>query len=341
MAAGEPLPLAQEAIRFSGHAIEVRLYAEDPYSGFAPQTGRVLWWQPQDALAAGIRVDDGIRQGTVVSPFYDPMLAKFIAHGRDRDDAIRRLRAALAHAPLLGLKNNAGFLRDLLDHGAFRQATLTTESLDRWQEEGEPLFDAPPVADATWALAAAALVWREDVGWRPDSVAAFGLSPQCGDCVRALRVQASDHGKVCVWLDGVQTEIHIHSWVGANLRYTCAGVQRKAIALREGDALHLAMEGRSHLFQEVSAFPAVDALQDASRALAPVAGTVAQVLVSPGDVVQPGQRLLCVEAMKMEMWLCAQAAGMVRVVHARVGEQVVSAALLVELDLASPEAAKE
>ncbi|NVO05906.1 MAG: acetyl-CoA carboxylase biotin carboxyl carrier protein subunit, partial [Rhodoferax sp.] len=114
-----------------------------------------------------------------------------------------------------------------------------------------------------------------------------------------------------------------------------------AIAVREGATLHLAVDGASFVFQEMSAFPRGDALQDATRACAPVAGSVAQVLVAPGDAVQSGQRLLCVEAMKMEMWLCAQASGTVRAVHACVGEQVVSGALLVELEVAPAELAKE
>jgi geranyl-CoA carboxylase alpha subunit len=343
VAAGEPLPLAQDQITFSGHAIEVRLYAEDPHSGFAPQTGEVLWWQPQQALHAGVRVDDGIRQGSVVSPFYDPMLAKFIAHGRDRDDAIRRLRAALTQAPLLGLKNNAGFLRDLLDHAAFRQSRLCTDTLDQWQETGDALFQAPPVSDAQWALAAAALVWREDAGWRPDSVAAYGLRLQCDETVRDLRVRPGAQGQVSVWQDGAEQTICILGWTDGLLRAQCEGVQSSAIALligsSSGSVLHLALDGHSHRFQEVSAFPSSNALQDASRALAPVAGTLAQVLVAVGDTVQAGQRLMCVEAMKMEMWLCAQTAGTVQAVHARVGEQVAAGALLVELELAAPEAA--
>ena len=341
VAAGEPLPLTQDQITFSGHAIEVRLYAEDPHYGFAPQSGKVLWWQPQRAVRAGIRVDDGIRQGSVVSPFYDSMLAKFIAHGRDRDDAIRRLRAALVQAPLLGLKNNAGFLRDLLDHAVFRQSTLTTESLDRWQVQGDTLFAPPAVGDDVWALAAAALVWREEVGWRPDSVATYGLRLQCGDTVRELRVRADEQGAVTVRLDAAHTEILILSWSDGVLRYHCADVQRSAVAVRAGGVLHLALDGVSHEFHEVSAFPSADAVQDASRALAPVAGTVSQLLVRAGQAVQIGQRLLCVEAMKMEMWLCAQCEGTVRAVHAAVGEQVKSAALLVELDLTNLDMNKE
>jgi geranyl-CoA carboxylase alpha subunit len=111
--AGQPLPLAQAEVRLSGHAIEVRLYAEDPYAGFAPQTGAVLALASQHALHAGVRIDAGIEEGGEVSPWYDPMVAKVIAHGRDRDDAIRRLRQRWKTRPLLGLRNNGRFLRDL------------------------------------------------------------------------------------------------------------------------------------------------------------------------------------------------------------------------------------
>lgn len=341
VAAGEPLPLRQDQIRFSGHAIEVRLYAEDPYRGFAPQSGKVLWWQPQRSRSTGIRVDDGIHQGCVVSPYYDPMLAKFIAHGHDRDDAIRRLRAALLQAPLLGIRNNANFLRELLDHPHVRQSTLATDSLEQWQARGDALFAPPRVSEEAWALAAAALVWREEAGWRPDSVANYGLRLQCGDTTRELRVRTGEQGRVCVWPDANPTEIQILSWSDGVLRYNCAGVQRGAVAVRNSGTLHLALGGVSHQFDEVSAFPSAEILLDPGRAVAPVAGTVSQVLVSAGQTVQLGQRLLCVEAMKMEMWLCAQSAGTVRVVHARVGEQVTSAALLVELDIAASEIAKE
>ena len=109
VAAGEPLPATQADIQMKGHAIEARLYVEDPYAGFAPQTGTVRWWRPQRALAAGVRIDDGIEEGSEVSPYYDPMVAKVIVHGRDRNDAIRRLRAALENAPLLGLAQQRPF----------------------------------------------------------------------------------------------------------------------------------------------------------------------------------------------------------------------------------------
>jgi geranyl-CoA carboxylase alpha subunit len=348
VAAGEPLPAKQSEITITGHAIEARLYVEDPYTGFAPQTGTVVWWQPERALqpqscrnAYGVRVDDGIRQGSVVTPFYDPMVAKIIAHGRDRDDAIRRLRAALATTPLLGLKNNGRFLSDLVDHPAFRSAEMTTTLIDQWLDTGEPLLQAPVPPEAIWCLAALALSMQHGNSWRSDSVAAFGFTLQHEDTTRAVRVRPDRTGAVDVTLDGNTTTIAattrmqmlgLHNGV---LRYAVDGVTRSAIAVVDGATLHLSQGGTNYQFVEVSPFPNAEALKDASRARAPVAGKVTQVLVAPGDTVQEGQHLLCVEAMKMEMWLSADAAGVVQAVHTQVGEQVESGALLVALDVSN------
>jgi geranyl-CoA carboxylase alpha subunit len=119
VAAGEPLPLTQDEVRFDGHAIELRLYAEDPYDGWKPQTGRIHGWAPE---RSPIRIDHGIAAGGEVTPYYDAMVAKFIAHGRDRADATRRLVRALDEVPLIGVLNNGRFLRDLLLHPQFRGA---------------------------------------------------------------------------------------------------------------------------------------------------------------------------------------------------------------------------
>ena len=159
VAAGEPLPLQQQDIQLNGHAIEVRLYAEDPYNGFAPQTGPVQFWRPEWALAGRakgqcafgeVRIDAGIQEGGEISPWYDPMVAKLIAHGRDRNDAIRRLMAALEDSPLLGVRNNARFLRDLLDHPDFRAARMHTATIDQWMQDGAALLKAPQADGATW-----------------------------------------------------------------------------------------------------------------------------------------------------------------------------------------------
>jgi geranyl-CoA carboxylase alpha subunit len=336
VASGERLPVSQDQVQMTGHAIEARLYVEDPYAAFAPQTGTVLWWQPEQALHAGVRIDHGIRQGSVVSPFYDPMVAKVIVHGRDRNDAIRRMRAALAHAPLLGLRNNGRFLSDLVDHPAFREAKMTTTLIDQWLETQEPLLQAPVASDEVWRIAALAFAVQHGSSWRANSVAAFDVRLALGESSRSLRVQPGQGGEVVVTQGGINYAYRGVAYQTGALCYEIDGVLRRLIAVFEGNALHLAIEGTSFVFAEPSAMPSADALKDASRARSPVAGRVTQILVQVGDTVQDGQPMVCVEAMKMEMWLNAQAHGTVKALHTQVGEQVESGALLAELTLGEP-----
>ena len=338
VAAGDALPLAQEQIRFQGHAIEVRLYAEDPYAGFAPQTGAVLHWQPERALQAGVRIDSGIVEGGAVTPFYDPMVAKLIAHGRDRDDAIRRLRAALENAPLVGLRNNGRFLRDLLGHAAFRNAAMHTTLLDQWQEGGEALLREPELPMDLWPVAAA--VFSQPAGpgaggdevSRPASVAPWGMTLQCGEARRTVRVQPQ--GVAVEVVDGAQ-KVHLKLLMQSEhrLRVEQDGVQRELVCVREGDLLHLVQDAAVFSIREVSPYPAAVDTADPRRAIAAVAGTVAAISVAPGDAVVAGQPLVCVEAMKMEMWLSARVQGRVRAVHVALKDNVEAGRLLVEIDI--------
>lgn len=316
-----------------GHAIEVRLYAEDPYAGFAPQTGTVLHWRPQSALQPGVRIDHGIAEGGTVSPFYDAMVAKLIAHGRDRDDALRRLRAALAATPLLGLKNNARYLHDLLDHPTFRRGETTTAWLDAAQAGGDALNQAPAPGDEDWCLAASAFALRDGTPHRPDSVAAYDLALACGEQRVALRVRPGEGGRVQVALAGASHAIRLIDAGEASLRYEWQGVQRSVVARWCGDGLHLARDAHGFVFTEPSVLPRVADARDPRRALAPVAGVVAKLAVKAGDAVEAGQPLACVEAMKMEMWVSAGAAGQVARVAVSEGRQVAAGALLVELEI--------
>jgi geranyl-CoA carboxylase alpha subunit len=354
VAAGEPLPLRQDQIRFAGHAIEARLYAEDPYDGFKPQTGRIVYWRPERALREGVRIDGGITEGGEVTPYYDPMVAKVIAHGRDRSDAIRRLQAALDDAPLLGLKNNARFLRDLLGCDEFRQAQMSTTMLDEWQANGAPLYQAAVPSDELWCMAAALRVLHSGAGWRPASVAGFELRLRCGGEERRVRVEYASSSSVRAEVSkpsnpskgpsipqaermvasGAHT-VRLHNFADATAHLELNGLHHHLIAAQDGPTLHLSHQGSSFAFIEPSDFPDTDPSHDPRRALAPVAGVVTQVLVSPGDTVAEGQPLACVEAMKMEMWLHARAAGVVSAVHAQARDQVASGALLIELEPAS------
>ena len=342
IAAGDALTLQQGDVRAQGHAIEARLVAEDPYATptpFAPQTGRVRWWRPQAvADRAGMRIDHGIAEGGAVSPHYDAMVAKFIAHGRDRDDAIRRLRAALADAPLLGLRTNARFLSDLLDHAAFRAGAMTTTRIDEWFDRrdaelpGEAITRRPPADAAAWCLAAALFARADAPGQRASSVAAFDLTLRCDETTAVLRVQAGG-GKARVTIGGQAHAVEFFGAASGELRFAFDGLQRRAVALRDGDVLHLALGDACFVFSEASAIAATDAADAAGRHLrASVAGVVSRVAVAAGDTVTAGQALVCVEAMKMEMWIAAPAAATVVALHAQAGDQVAAGAVLVELE---------
>ncbi|MCW5659156.1 MAG: ATP-grasp domain-containing protein [Burkholderiaceae bacterium] len=346
VAAGEPLPLAQEQVRFDGHAIEVRLYTEDPYAQWRPQTGRIVHWRPAAAMAQGtpalnagarhgVRVDDGIAEGATITPYYDAMVAKLIAHGPDRADAVRQLVAALDASPLLGPRNNGRFLRDLLQSEAFSTATVTTASLDEWSAEHQPILRRPLPDDAAWLMAAAARATRDGHGWRPASVSRYDMALQCEGIQRVLRVRA-DNGSVDIQLDGTGHSLRTIAREDRWLTLELDGVLRRALVADDGHTLHLAHGGHMFAFTELSPWPRRDVSADPRRARAPVAGTVAQVLVRAGDAVTAGQPLVSVEAMKMEMWLNAAAAGTVRAVHALPKATVASGAVLVELDI--PEA---
>jgi geranyl-CoA carboxylase alpha subunit len=344
VAAGEPLPLRQEEVPWDGHAIEARLYAEDPYAGFLPQTGRIGWWRPQRARQDGARIDDGIQEGSRVTPYYDAMVAKLIVHGRDRAEAIRRLVRALEDSPLLGLASNARFLRDLLRDPAFAEARLHTTLLDEWVEQGAALLQRPLPEAADWLIAAGLLMQPAHGGAaaaRPAGVAGIDLTLECDGATRRLRatVQA-DH--LLLTLEGAT---HRFELLGASedgwLRIALDGVQRRIAALRgdqEGDdpggagALVLASAAAAFHFVEPSAYPRSERAADPLRARAPVAGVVGQVLVRPGDAVAAGAQLVCIEAMKMELWVLAGAAGRVRAVHAGVGAAVAAQAVVVELE---------
>lgn len=352
VAAGEPLrawlPNGQADIRWRGHAIEARLYAEDPFDGFRPQTGTVRHWRPARALAAGggsLRIDSGIAEGSTVSPWYDPLLAKLIVHGHDRADAIRRLVAALEDTPLLGLATNACFLRALLQHPDFTGARMTTTRLDEWVASAHPLLRRPAPPEAIWR-AVAALAARGDLPagapppWRPAALAAWPLRLRCqgtertwrarweADAVRLAPAEAASGSA------DAQVRVLAHDAEAARWRLEVDGVSFSCVACATGDgAWWVAHDAVVYRFEEPSAWPATRRAADPRRACAPVAGRVAQVAVRPGQRVAAGEPLASVEAMKMEMWQHAAAAGTVRAVPAAPGDAVAAGSLLVELDL--------
>ena len=189
VAAGERLPVTQGEIPLRGHAIEARLYAEDPEAGFLPQVGRIELWSP--ARGDGVRVDAGVQTGTEVSPYYDPMLAKVIAHGPTRADAIRRLRSALRSTSALGVTTNRAFLLELLGSDEFATAAIKTDTIDRdWAGGRTP----EPVSDRLWALAAVVAsheesTWSPAGPWRSSGSAAWPVLLRNGEEQKTVRVE--------------------------------------------------------------------------------------------------------------------------------------------------------
>ncbi|MFI9118888.1 acetyl/propionyl/methylcrotonyl-CoA carboxylase subunit alpha [Streptomyces bikiniensis] len=302
VAAGEPLPFAQEDVRLDGWAIEARICAEDPSRGFLPSGGTVL--ALQEPQGNGARTDSGLSEGTEVGSLYDPMLSKVIVHAPDRPTALRRLRAALADTVTLGVPTNAGFLRRLLAHPDVVSGDLDTGLVER---EAEGLVPKDVPAEVYAAAAAVRLAelapaprdgWTDPFsvpnGWRlggtPNPpvfpVRVPGLEPVTAEAPPGARVTGSS---VTVVVDGVTHTFHrAGAWLG-----------------RDGDSWHV-----------LDHDPVEAALGGAGRGgadtlAAPMPGTVTVVKVSVGDEVEAGQSLLVVEAMKMEHVISAPHAGTV------------------------------
>jgi geranyl-CoA carboxylase alpha subunit len=328
VAMGEPLPLRQEQIVLQGHAIEARWYAEDPYAAFAPQCGPIHYWRPQHHAAEGLRIDDGIREGGSVTPHYDPLLAKLIVHGRDRGDAIRRMRHALRELPLLGLRHNARFLADLLDHVAFRNAAMDVAMLDRWADAGESLFRRPIPSSRAVALAAALRAGAGD-GFRPASIAGFDMVLECNGELHRVRLHL-DGAAVEVEIGDIRHRLRIDAIDAGRVRWSCDGLSANAVWVEADETLHLHLDGDGFAFREPGRGRA-HREGDSRQMRAPMTGRVVEVAIAAGDAVQPGQRLLCMEAMKMELWVEARQAGVVGSLHARPGMLIEQGSLLLEL----------
>ena len=332
VARGEALPWRQEEIALDGHAIEVRLYAEDPAQGFLPQAGRLLRWRP----APGLRVDHGLAEGQEVSADYDPMLAKLIAHGPDRDTARRRLIRGLEETGVLGLRTNKAFLINLLRDEHFARGEATTAFLEREFAGDASLAPAVPGA-AVLALAALVFAARRGgasdpahprFGWGNGSRPRVRFRLAEGAVVHEVGVSFR-RGAAGLALDyegGVLEAVTLEPGL---CRYLSDGQAGRLIWAFEGDVLHL--EGFA--LRDVTHAPAEAADTRGDGVLrAPMAGTVISVAVAPGDAVEKGQVLAVLEAMKMEHPLRAGLSGRVDVVSVTTGSQVKARQVLLEIE---------
>jgi geranyl-CoA carboxylase alpha subunit len=333
VAAGEPLPLTQDEITLTGHSIELRLYAEDPFNEFAPQSGRVLAYNPH-GVTEGVRVDSGVDQFSVIGTDYDAMVAKLIAHAPTRAEAIAALREHMIEAPLMGVRTNRDFLIRLLDDAAFAAGEVRTADLDAWSEAGSgPFSPAEPPFEAI-ALAAADATATYDEVYRSPSVRCMALDLEVDGKAHSVSVEQLRGGGVRV-LDGeTPLEIVFDDAGFSRTSYTLNGEAREAHLVRLDDeaGYHIALGDRMVFVREASPWSDADA-SDASKILAPVSGAVVAVHVKPGDAVKAGDVVAVMEAMKMEMRLTAEADGTIAAVHAAEGGQASGGFVLIELDL--------
>ena len=332
-AAGEPLPLAQDDVRLDGHAIEARVYAEDPARGFLPTGGRVL------ALAepAGARVDSGLDVGTEIGGSYDPMLAKVIVHGSDRAEALHRLDRALASFTLLGVPTNIAFLRALVRHPAVVSGDLDTGLVERALGDLVPGAEVPPEVLAAAALERMRALetgddpWEIPDGWRPGAHAwaPWIITPAGGDPVE-VRVQGrAASARVAVGGDAPAAA----SLTGA-FTLTYAGRTTSFTAARDGDTLWLGRDGHAWaLGEHVRAEAGAASAGTGDGVLrSPMPGTVLAVKAAEGDRVSEGQPLVVVEAMKMEHAVTAPLSGVVTKLPVRAGAQVALDAVLAVIE---------
>ncbi|MFG0379665.1 geranyl-CoA carboxylase subunit apha [Pseudomonas sp. zbq_18] len=344
VAEGQPLPLRQDEIRLTGHAMEVRLYAEDSAAGFLPQTGQVLRWEP--ALRDGIRIDHGLLEGQPVTPFYDPMLAKVIAYGATRDEARRKLMRAVEDCVLLGVNGNQRFLANLLAHPEFAAGNATTAFIGEHFANDPSL--APQAPSAAELATAATLLYQASAsarahqpglsGWRNSGGAPWRYVLKQGEQKHSIELQALESGEQPL----LRAQVGEHA---IELRLLASDGRWAALELdgiRQRRAYHLAGEqvwlyghnGNLELVDVTHAPADGQSAASSGTVKAPMDGAIVDVLVSEGQKVGKGQLLLVLEAMKMEHPLKAGMDGVIRRVQVSQGDQVKSRQLLVEVEAA-------
>ncbi|NVZ18615.1 acetyl/propionyl/methylcrotonyl-CoA carboxylase subunit alpha [Pseudomonas costantinii] len=324
VALGEPLPITQEQVPLIGHAIEVRLYAEDPANDFLPATGHLALYR-ESAPGPGRRVDSGVEQGDSVSPFYDPMLGKLIAWGEDREQARLRLLSMLDEFAVGGLKTNLGFLRRIIGHPAFAAAELDTGFIPRYQDELLPV--AGTLSDAFWQAAGSAFMqslptgngpWADTRGFRAGLPAEVSLHLSSGGQDRLVTLNMG-----------------MPQLRGEQLLIEHQGVRRSHLAVRSEGTVYLRWDGEMHAVSLFDPIAAVEANQSHQGGLtAPMNGSIVRVLVEVGQTVEAGNQLVVLEAMKMEHSIRAPQAGVVKALFCQEGEMVAEGCALVELETA-------
>ena len=324
VAQDEPLPLAQEDIRLSGHAFEARVYAEDPSQDFIPVTGRISQLMlPEEN--AHVRIDTGVRSGDSISPYYDPMIAKLVVWDRSREQALNRLRTALRDFHVAGTVTNLDFLYRLVGVDAFSQGDVDTGFITRHEAAIFQTLETDAIGDLASGAVAILLArqreralaadnsgdpaspWRLPSGWRMNAPAMHRLKLHCHGRIHNVQVEQRQQDFL-VTADNEETAVAgvLHD---TRLDITINGHRRRGTLVRNDAHYSLVFPGHTVEFHEVDDEHAASDEDTGSALSAPMNGTIVTLLVEPGDRVVAGTPLLIMEAMKMEHTVRAAADG--------------------------------
>jgi 3-methylcrotonyl-CoA carboxylase alpha subunit len=349
VAAGEPLPLSQDALTLRGHAIEARVYAEDPARGFLPATGRLAHFATPPE-GRHVRVDTGVKTGDDISIHYDPMLAKLIVWDRDRAAALRRLRRALDGLEAVGLATNLGFLAAVAAHPAYTAAAVDTGFIER--HKADLLPPEPGLVDDLLACAALAVLlqrreaaaaearasadphspWHGTTGWRLNGLGRELLRFIHGAAEHAVPVRYG-RGELYLDLPGGSVRAAVERAGPAALRVELGGARRTVTAVHSGLDVTILDRGRSCRLRLVDPIAAVaDEPAAGGRLVAPMPGTVVRVAAAAGQRAAKGVVLMVLEAMKMEHAIAAPVDGVVTAVHFAEGDLVEEGAELLSFE---------
>jgi 3-methylcrotonyl-CoA carboxylase alpha subunit len=353
VASGEPLPLRQDQLKISGHAIEARICAENPDNNFLPATGTLQVYGLPDCRAfernsGGVRVDSGVRQGDAISPFYDSMVAKLIVHGDTREQALSRLDAALAHTHIVGLNTNVQFLRHVVQSRSFVQADLDTALIPReeavlFKQERvglslavaaaiaqtllqETMDDARSSARAGWFDP-----WARRDGWRSHGPSTRRFDYEFQGVVQVVQMTTLHDGALKLEVAG-QSGVFAFEPVTQGIDVRFASKRQIVSVYRKGDVAYVfSAQGATQITAIDALAHAGDTQAEGGRLTAPMPGKVVSFSVKAGDKVTRGQALAVMDAMKMEHTIAAPIDGVVAELLYAPGDQVVEGAELLKL----------
>jgi geranyl-CoA carboxylase alpha subunit len=334
VAAGESLGLRQEEIKFSGHAIEVRLCSEDAAHDFMPQSGRMALWQMPDEL----RVEHALQSGSEIPPFYDSMIAKLISHGATRDEARHRLIHGLEQTAAFGVTTNQAFLAACLAHPVFAAGEATTAFIGEHRDDllvrrNDVSSDAALAALLLYVTAPHASPWRK--GRTLAAIFPIAARLEFDHGIQDLEIVRERDGGCAIQLDGREHRFEIDELGRDTIRFQTNGLTESARFFRDGDRLHILHRGVTLVVRDLTlAAPAATAATGSDgKVRAAMNGRVVAVLVEQGERVAAGQPVMTLEAMKMEHVHTAPISGTIAAIDVVEGEQVTTGKIVVEIEV--------